>query len=302
VCTATASALLGTDFLPDTDARILVCVQLLLLGLSFDALRMFYKRALALLNPKTAVDLVVQECTKIVGIVSRAIDRLIRVQALTSGRAAISNATRGVYFSASQISGPMLFWIGQLEEIAQKLLVRRDSSAATEVVSALSKIGRDYSEARRNSLLLIPDFSNLLAGGVSDISEVLNPIYEHIRVINESAANSANESVVKHCISTLAEMTTHAMTITHSSEFGSRTAPLAYSPCYWLGLCAATAVSFDMADAALAAVEGFKTILLTQQKGLGGSEVESQSLDSLSKLLTGAYAKGDRVWGFCNAT
>ncbi len=159
-------------------------------------------------------------------------------------------------------------------------------------------IGRHYSEARRDSLILLPDFSNLLAGGVSDVSEVLDPIYEYIRLISEDAGKSSNEAVVKHCIQMLAGMTTHAMTMVHSSELAQQTAPLAFSPCYWLGLCAATAVNFDMSDATLAAVEGFQAILLAQCKDLYTSTIKSQSLESLSKLLTAGYVKGDRVWGF----
>ena len=64
VTTATASALLGTNFMPHGHARLFVCIQLLLLGISFDALRMFYKRTLALLAPRTAIGLVGRECTE----------------------------------------------------------------------------------------------------------------------------------------------------------------------------------------------------------------------------------------------
>jgi hypothetical protein len=45
VTAATGSVLLGTNFMPSLDARIPIGIQFLLLGISFDALRMFYKRA-----------------------------------------------------------------------------------------------------------------------------------------------------------------------------------------------------------------------------------------------------------------
>ena len=41
VTAATGSALLGTNFVPSMDARIPICIQFLLLGISFDTLRMF---------------------------------------------------------------------------------------------------------------------------------------------------------------------------------------------------------------------------------------------------------------------
>ncbi|MGB7097990.1 MAG: hypothetical protein WBD95_04370 [Xanthobacteraceae bacterium] len=298
VTAATGSALLGTNFAPGMDARISICLQLMLLGISFDTLRLFYKRALALLIPRTATELVVRECTKLVSRVSRLAGKLVRIQTIAAGTGPPTSAARAIYFSAFKISGPLRFWIGQLDEIAHKLIARRDTSAVNEIVSAMGSVGRQYSEARRNSLILLPDFSNLLVGGVSDVSEVLDPTYEYIRSISEDAAKSTNESVVKHCVQTIAGMTTHAMTMVHSSDFGRQTAPLAFSPCYWLGLCAITAVNSDMSDAALAAVEGFQAILLAQRKDFDTSTIEAQSLESLSAVLAASYIKGDRVWGF----
>jgi hypothetical protein len=286
VTTAMVSVLFGTNFMPHVDMRISISVQLILLGISFDALRMFYKRALALLTPRTAIDLVVRQCTKLVNKVSLMVARLSRIQAIAAGTGSPTNASRAILFSALQVSGPLRFWIGQLDEIAHKLIARRDTSAVNEIVSAMGSVGRQYSEARRNSLLLLPDFSNLLAGGVSDVSEVLDPLYDYICDISEDAARSANETAVKHCIQTLSRMTTHAMTMVHSSEFAQQTAPLAFSPCYRLGISATTAVKFDMSDATLAAVEGFKAILLAQREDLDTSTIESQSLESLSTLLT----------------
>jgi hypothetical protein len=228
------SVLLGTNFLPRIDPRISIGVQFLLLGGSFDALRMFYRRTLDLLIPQTAIQLVIRECTKLLNRVSRFVEKLAGLQALATGQSAPTDASRAVYFSASQVSGSLRFWIAQLAEIAHKLIARRDTSAANDIVTAMGRIGTQYSEARRNSLILLPDFDNIFAGGVSDINEVLNPIYESIRVICEDAAKSSNELVARHCIKTKAGMTTHAMTMIHLSH-GLKKAPLAFSPCFYLG-------------------------------------------------------------------
>src|SRR6266516_8018438 len=249
--TTTLSVLLGTNFLPQMDARLSISVQFLLLGFSFDALLLFYNRALDLLIPETAVQLVIRECTKQLTRVSRIVERLIRLQVLADRSNAPTDATRAIYFSASQASGALRFWIAQLDVIAHKRIARRDTSAANDIVTAMGMIGTQYSEARRNSLILRPDFDNIFAGGVSDISEVLNPIYDCLNVICKEAAKAPNELVVKQGIRTLADMTTHAMTMIHSSN-GWHKAPLAFSPCFYLGLCAGTAVQADMADALLA--------------------------------------------------
>jgi hypothetical protein len=230
--------------------------------------------------------------------VSRRVEKLARLQALATGKTAPTGASRAVYFSASQISGLLRFWIAQLAEIAHKLIARRDTSAANDIVTAMGRIGTQYSEARRNSLILLPDFDNIFTGGVSDINEeVLNPIYEFTRLICEDAAKSSNELVATHCIQTMAGMTTHAMTMIHLSH-GLKKVPLAFSPCFYLGLCATTAVKANMGDAVLAAVSGFQGILLSQTKDVHTAELEAKSLQSLLTLAQASYIMPDAVWGF----
>jgi hypothetical protein len=236
---------------------------------------------------------VIHESTKLLKRVSRLVDRLTRIQALASG-GPTTDAAGALYFSASPVSGALRFWIGQLDEIAHKLIARRDTSAANEIITAMG-IGTQYSEAK--SLILLPNFDNPFAGGVSDISEVLNLIYESIRVICEDAAKASNELVVKHGIQTLAGMTTHAMTKVHSSD-GWKEAPLAFSGCFWLGRCSTIAVQANMGDAVLAAVTGFQNILLGQKTDVVTTELEAQALESLFTLATASYVKPDAVWGF----
>jgi hypothetical protein len=108
--------------------------------------------------------------------VTRLVDRLARFQALAAGKDQPTDASRAILFAASPIPGALRFWTGQLDEIAHKFIAGRHTSAVNDIITALGNIGMQYSEARRNSLILLPDFDNLFAGGVSDISEVLNPI------------------------------------------------------------------------------------------------------------------------------
>src|SRR5262249_51514854 len=103
--------------------------------------------------------------------------------------------------------------------------------------------------------------------------------------------------VARHCIQTMAGMTTHAMTMIHLSH-GLKKAPLAFSPCFYLGLCATTAVKANMGDAVLAAVSGFQDILLSQTKDVHTAELEARSLQSLLTLAQASYITPDAVWGF----
>jgi hypothetical protein len=292
------SVLLGTNFFPRIDPRISIGIQFLLLGVSFDALRIFYSRTLDLLIPQTAIQLVIGECTKLLNRVSRRVDKLVRLQELATGESVPIDASRALYFSASPASGSLRFWIAQLSEIAHKFIARRDTSGVNDILTAMAKIGTQYSEARRNSLVLLPDFDNIFAGGISDINDVLNPIYESVRVICEDAAKSSNELVARHCMQTMAGMTTHAMTMIHLSHGGWKKAPLAFSPCFYLDRCARIVVEANMEDAALAAVSGFQANLLSRRKDVDTADLEAQSLESLLVLATAGYVKQDAVWVF----
>jgi hypothetical protein len=294
--TTTGSVLIGTNFVT-LNPYVAIGVQFALLGVSFDALRFFHGRTLDLLIPQTAVQLIIRECTKQLHKVTRTVDRLLRIQGLATTPATPDEVSRWMLFSASHVSKSLRFWIGQLDEIAHKLISRRDTSAVNDIVTAMGQLGKQYADARRTSLILMPDANFPLAGGTSDITDVLNPIYESMRVICEDAAKAPNELVVKHCIETLTGMTTHAMTIVHSAD-GWGKAPLAFGACYWTTLCSAIAVKAGMGDAALAAANGFQSILLKQSLDVNTSDLEAQCLESLYALATASYANPDGVWGF----
>jgi hypothetical protein len=172
------------------------------------------------------------------------------------------------------------------------------SRGANEVISAIRTIGQQYTDTRSSSLILLPDWDHPFAGGVSDISEVLNPILESIRVICQDATTAPNEPVARHCIQTLEAMTTHAMQVAHSPDGRWRSAPLAYSPCFYLGMCTETAIRAGMADAVLAAIDSLRTILLKKTTEIDTATVEAQALENLFKILVASYAKLDSVWAF----
>jgi hypothetical protein len=126
--------------------------------------------------------------------------------------------------------------------------------------------------------VLVPDWNNLFAGGTSDIGQVLEPIHENVKVICQRAAKAENELVVCQCIRTLGGMTNHAIGVVHDQNGHRRTTPLAYSPCFYLGLCVQTAIRANMPDAVLAAVEILQDILLAAAKEIDTSTVEAKAL------------------------
>jgi hypothetical protein len=200
---------------------------------------------------------------------------------LAGGAADHEAVSRALLYAKSNIARALRGWIAELDEFAHKAIARRDTHGANEIISAMGMIGEQYTDTRTSSLILMPDWDNPFAGGVSDISEVLNPILESIRAICQDASTAPNELVARHCIRTLEAMTTHAMQVVHAPDRRWRTAPFAYSPCFYLGMCVQTAIRAGMADAVLAAIVSLQTILLKKTTEIDTTTVEAQALDTL---------------------
>ena len=80
-CAALLSLLFGTGWMFSLKARYSLAAQFVLLGLSLDALRAFYTRALNLLDPVTALSLVSRECQGYIHRTKDTVDRLVRAAA-----------------------------------------------------------------------------------------------------------------------------------------------------------------------------------------------------------------------------
>jgi hypothetical protein len=286
-CAAMLSLLFGTGWMFSLTARYSLAAQLVLLGLSLDALRVFYSRALSLLDPATALDLVSRECQRYIRRTKDVVDRMVSVIAAKGGDEAVA---RYAIHTRSSLAAGLSGWAAQLEEFAHKSVTRRDTQAVTAIVSTMADIGEKYSEARRNSMFLQPDFTAGMPLGVSDISNVLNPIYESIKRICEDAAKQSNEAVVQSCLATLGRMAAHAISMVHTSEL-QRSAPLAYAPVFYIEQCVKVALPAGMDDAALAAIKGTGQVFARISDDTDTRAAEDGALHILFTVAGAGYAR-----------
>jgi hypothetical protein len=293
-CAALLSLMFGTGWAFSLSIRYSLAGQLVLLGLSLDALRAFYARALSLLDPATALSLVMRECELYIRRTSDSIDRLVRVnQTATTERRDVA-AARYALHTRSNLAAGLSGWTAQLEEFAHKGVARRDTQAVTAIVTTMADIGEKYAEARRDSMFLLPDFTAGMPIGVSDIGNVLNPIYESIKRICEDAVKQSNEAVVQACLVKLGQMAAHAMTMVHTSEL-QRTAPLAYSPVYYMEQCVKVAAPVGMEDAQLSAIRGMRQIFSRISADTDTQVVEEGALNILNTVAVAGYARQSLV-------
>lgn len=286
------SVLMGTGWAFSMSARYTLAMQILFLGFTLDAIRLFYLRALQLLNPVFALSLVRQECAHQINKIGKDIERSVRLNKFLHGTDADERSLRFLYHRQSNLQNWLQQWTGQLNEFAAKSLLRRDTLAAKFVVGAIADIGARYAEMRRSSVVILPDRMDPLLGS-SDISSVLSNVCENISQICKDAAIQGNEAVVQQCCSSLSELTAHSMTITHASLVTS--APLAFSPMYYMDACAKIAINVKMEDGVLAAIRGCGLIISRISKEVDTRDVESKIIEMLNHIALESYRNKSTV-------
>jgi hypothetical protein len=294
------SVLFGTNWIHGAEARYSLAAQFVIVGAALDALRAFYNRTLDLLVPATALGLVKKECERFIEKMKRQIDELARVHQLSGqfGDRKDIPIYRWAVYTNAQVSRPLIDWTHQLEEFSHKAIERRDTQATLDIIATMTSIGAKYADSRRDSLVLTPDFSGPMPLSVSDVGEVLNPIYEGLKNICDDAAKHPNEAVVIGCMRAFGRMAVHGMTMVHVDEWGGRTAPLAYSPVFYLEVCAEKAIQAGMDDALLAAVQSVGEIMGKMSNEIHTVEMEATAIDCLYKIAVSAYPRQSVVTGF----
>ncbi len=295
-CLTLLSVLLGTDWAFGVGPRWTIALQLILLGIALDRLRAFYLRALELLSPQTALVLVRDQCQRLLKIMARDARRLARIVEIGSGKhSGLDNSSaQWLAFQRSPASQHLIGWIHQLEEFAHKAVARRDTQAVNSALMTMTAIGMNYAEVRRDSIVLVRDFSSILPTGVSDVHEILNPIHKSITNVCQDAAREPNEAVVTSCIRELGRMAAQAMTIVHTQGNLWSTAPLSHSPIFYMKECAMEAMKAKMDDALLTAARCVEPVFAKISNNVRTLEAEATAVDCLFEIASGSYLRHSR--------
>jgi hypothetical protein len=296
VATTMTSLLLGSSWLSWLAPQLSLSVQFILLGISFDALRRFYLTTLDMLAPETAIKRVIKECDKEMRVVRRAADKIVAIQVAAAGK--ISDGDRLLHASVitrSNLPNTLQYWSSQLEEFAHRFISRRDSNATIEVLSALEAIAFRYVEIRKKSVTLYIDAEFPFAGALTDVSNVLNPIYESTLHIIDDAAAGKNERVVQSAIGAMGRMTSHSMSVAATRMGGQMEAPLAYGASFYFDRAVRSALATNMADAVLVAITNLRSLLLNRDPEVDVSAMAAQVNETLFAIAVDGYAKSNSI-------
>jgi hypothetical protein len=193
--------------------------------------------------------------------------------------------------AARRLPERLQYWTSQLEESGHKFVSRRDSNAAIEVLGALECIACEYAELRKKSVTLHLDARFFLSGPQSDISDVLNPVYETLLRITDDAISSKNERVAQHCIDGMGRMAVHAMSVHAARTHGQPIAPLAFAAVYYLGRAARAVLAANMQDAILHAIRALTRVLLSRPSDIDLTGIAETVNNSLFEIASDGEVK-----------
>lgn len=296
VVTTILSLLLGTRWSGSLDAKASLCIQFVLLGVSFDALRRFYVATLELLAPEAAIHRIVKESLAISRAIGALAEKTVAAQVAATG--APSELHRVVYAQTiiqSRLPQHLQNASSQLQEFAHRFIARRDTTTTIETISALETLATDYADLRRKGITLHIDPKFLFSGPQSDVSDVLGPTYESIHHIIEDAISAKNERVVRHAVRTLGRMVAHAMSIIAERERGDTFAPLSFGAAFHFDRSVRTVLAAGMPDAALDAIASLESILKSRKAGIDIGGLTDKATETLFAIAVDGYIKSNGV-------
>ncbi len=188
------------------------------------------------------------------------------------------------YYFKSDLPRGLVYWADQLEEFAHKALSRRDTQATLEILSSLAAIGMSYADARRNSIILEPDSRNFFVTN-SDVSDVLNPIYEIVRRVYEAAIRQSNEQVAIGCVGAISTMAEFFMEVVCCQSDHLPSAPLVAAPMFYIGLFSDAAAAAGMDDVLLRVAQRTDAILAKSSKAVATHEVGVAAIKNMSNII-----------------
>jgi hypothetical protein len=293
------SLLLGTNWAAQgSAARWCLAFQFVLLGLALDALRAFYDGMLDLLVPSTALRFVSRECEKLMRSERRQIESWARILKLLASSQQDEQQYRWMGYNLSRGQTQLNAWNAQLEEFAHKAIARRDTQAAKEITLTMMSLGLRYAASRRDTMVLAVDFSGLMPLQVSDVSNVLSPIYESVHNICGDAVRHGNEAVAISCIRGLGYAANSAVTTLIVEDQGLKRAPLAFSAVHFIGMCAELTGDTSMDDARLAAIRALNELFRRMPADVHQPEVKSAAIEFLFKIARRGSLKPSGIVNF----
>ncbi len=265
------SFIMGTGALIALSDSILLPIQIILVGFTFDLLRWHYRRLGPLFLPREAIGRLLEVIRGYIGRTQSTVARFarVRLQAMPEDQRAQVSAQgieAAVYAALPNHPAQIIQWTGELAEAAVKAVARQETDAARLAVSGLADVATCYLTTRRENVTLRQLDSLLaMAAGMagSDVDVVLSSVYEHLKDINRRAIALDSEATcidVVRAFGRIASQTARLDSPAFAVSLGGHRAPITRLPLGWLKECALAAQRHGFQDAVLEAARALVAV------------------------------------------
>lgn len=265
-----SSFLMSVDGLSGLSTKNQLYFQILILMCSFDLLRWHQRYISRMLMPQEAIKKITQRIMKWLNITRQIISSLAFIQwnlyrpkdKENNSRENIENA---LYKLSASYRAPVINYLNELAETANKAIQRNEAYSSRLAVSSLTDIGCYYMDMRKDNLNIY--FKSIWGVYGSDIEDVLEPIYERLSEINQKAINANDELLCKNIIQGFGKLALHTATL-KAPSFTERPSPITWLPLGYLVDCASKAQAKGYIDVPLEACRSLRQIALNANNQL----------------------------------
>src|SRR5260221_8701426 len=291
---AIGSAFLGLGWTFGLSPRYTLGFQFVILGTALDAVRWLYRRILDLFNPMVAAELLRRKIEGDIKQFDRYVKRFASLAHMTQIgplQATRDNLIRSLLYQRSgRARDHIRSSIDHLLELGIRAIKRQDSYGAREALNAMAGVAVTYMDLRRTSLVLMPNIDLPLSlQGTSGLEEVLVPIYEAVKSVNDEAARQGDERVVQGAVMALGKVSRYAMTVISKGNNGVNRAPLVYFSVDTLGACVESAWRKGMTEAAWDTVGHLAELLKGRQAKVHTWEADTKAVEILRNIALWDY-------------
>jgi hypothetical protein len=255
-------ALYETTLLP---RRFALLLQVLVVGLTFDAVRWHHRHTLSLLEPVRAVSDLRNQALRFVRTTDRRVRLAARVQWMVLPRASRNQTSRNelagvLYRNLPNHALILAQSIQELEEAALRAMEQVETRVAVSAVDALAAIGHEYLVRRRDTLRAI--LVDPLGVYESDAREVLTPLHESLKRAGQRAVALKSEPIAIRVVQGLGQLALICTTLKLPGVSPER-APLTPLPLIYLEQCALAGLAEGLHDLGLDAARVMAEVSLS---------------------------------------
>ena len=281
-----------------TNRLMWVAIELVVIGMALDFVRWNLRHVSRLLQPHVAVKRLRNTAIKCIDRYGRIVRRLAerQLRLLDDQSITVHDVEMELWRSKASPNVIHQLFLNDIAEGASKAIGRGEVLTAKTSIYSIKVIACRYLELRRDNFSLFRTSEGLLGAWDSDISHVLNPVYEHLRRIFVVGATQKNEVNCADVLNALGDIAIKVANLTSSGR-SDLTGALTYMPLGYLAELTKEAQRGGLDEVALKGSHELLRVCEQAPQEIPYTYVHVTAADCWFELAGHYLTQKDGVWG-----